>query len=156
MIQRVAGELRPAVGSVTVVARETGAYEDLGLVTIADVVPDRGPMGGLLTALRHDAETGRGGWLLLVACDWIGARKEWVDLLLRGRGPESDAVVFEAGGPQPLFGLYHGTILPTVERLVSDGMLEMRELLYAVLTEFISQPDNWHEVKNVNHCDDIG
>src|SRR4051794_14706591 len=50
LIVHVAESLKPIASSVTVVAKDFGEYDDLGLVSIGDLQPGLGPMGGLLTA----------------------------------------------------------------------------------------------------------
>ena len=55
LIARLVKRVQPHASRITVVADVAGKYDDLGLTTIADDVPGRGPVGGLLAALRHAA-----------------------------------------------------------------------------------------------------
>jgi molybdopterin-guanine dinucleotide biosynthesis protein A len=113
-----------------VVAAEDGQYSDMGLTTIGDLRRDRGPLGGLATALadfpnRHpDAE-----WLLLVACDLIDPDPGWVAQLIAAAG-ESPAVAFrDDAGWQPLFALYHKTLLPDVTARLDHTDLSLQAFL---------------------------
>jgi len=58
MIVDLAESLGEVADGVTVVAREVDAYTDLGLRTIADVIPDKGPLGGILTAIEEQEQNG--------------------------------------------------------------------------------------------------
>ena len=91
-----------------VVANEPGAYEDLPVPVVADVVPGRGAPGGVVTALAvADTE-----WVLTVACDMPFVTREAIDALLAAAGPEVDVVCFERGGRlEPLLGLYRRALL---------------------------------------------
>lgn len=91
-----------------VVANEPGAYEDLPVPVVADVVPGRGAPGGVVTALAvADTE-----WVLTVACDMPFVTREAIDALLAAAGPDVDVVCFERGGRlEPLLGLYRRALL---------------------------------------------
>lgn len=91
-----------------VVANEPGAYEDLAVPVVADVVPGRGAPGGVVTALAvADTE-----WVLTVACDMPFVTRAAIDALLAAAGAEVDVVCFERGGRlEPLLGLYRRSLL---------------------------------------------
>lgn len=60
VIDHLIAALAPQVGTILLsCGRDTTAYEDLGLATIADLRPGDGPLGGIVSALPH------------VETDWI-------------------------------------------------------------------------------------
>ena len=61
---RIAECVRSAAGSVTLVGPPE-RYRELGYTVIADRVPNRGPLGGIYTALLAS----RAEWNLILACD---------------------------------------------------------------------------------------
>lgn len=147
LLVRVASCFREVATRVTVVARNRGAYADLGLRTIGDIVADAGPLGGLLTAIddhRHN------GWVFVTACDWVGLRSEWVFPLLGGRGGNGRAVLFESNRDQPLFGLYHTSIRGVIEARIEAGRLEMLGLLDEIGVITVRAPSGWGEARNLN------
>jgi molybdopterin-guanine dinucleotide biosynthesis protein A len=146
LIVAVAESLSKVARYVTVVAREDDAYADLNLKTIGDVVKDRGPVGGLLTAIDHRGK----GWLFVTACDWVGIRTEWISLLMEYRTQAAQAVVFRSEYLEPLFGLYHSSIREIVKRRIDSGKLAMHELLAEINTVTVPAPPEWKDAINFN------
>lgn len=142
----IARTIEPFVSSVSVVAARRAQYEDLGLRTIADVVPDRGPMGGLLTAIDDVRE----GWLLLLACDWVGIRGAWVGNLLRARAPGAQAVSFHTVRFEPMFAIYHVDIRLTVVDRIERSELAMQSLLEDAEMVRLPLPAGWASAVNQN------
>ncbi len=107
LIQRQAAQLRDCGCRVRVVARHAGAYADLGLETIGDLEPDRGPVGGVRTALTHR----RAGWALITSCDLLEVSPVWIETLRTAVTKECDAIAFRDDRWQPFPGLYHTRLL---------------------------------------------
>ena len=150
MIVRVAETLKPFASDITVVAAESGEYDDLGLRTIGDIVMDKGPLGGLLTALD---DNGVAGWIFVSACDWKGLRSRWVERLLSERRDGSGAVAFQSDRYDPLLAAYHGSIFSVVTEHIERNRLGLQELLSSVNTHGIPHPADWHQAVNVNRPD---
>ncbi len=112
-------------GPVTVVAKRS--YEDLGLRTIPDIHPDRGPLAGLYAALRDCHED----WLLLLSCDLLELRPQWIDRLTRCATDDVRAVAFRNDHWHPMPGLYHRDLLPGVEARLARSELALQRLLDA-------------------------
>lgn len=150
LIRRIADAVASHASRVTVVADAAGKFADLGLTTIADSVPDRGPMGGLLTALLDHRNRSTSDWLLLLSCDLLYMSSVWIDTLLAHRGPGVRAVAFRPDRWQPLLALYHATILPQIEACVTNGSLAMQPLLEAVSCVTAPLPLNWPAILQAN------
>jgi molybdopterin-guanine dinucleotide biosynthesis protein A len=146
LILRLAESLANVADGVTVVARQAGAYADLGLRTIGDIVPDRGPLGGLLTAI---IDRGHDGWVFVTACDWVGIEGSWVRRLLSERRA-GGAVLFESGREQPLFGLYHTSVRAAVSEQIELGRLKMLHLLEEIDIVRVPAPDGFTRAVNLN------
>lgn len=129
LIQRIAHQLAPIAEQITVVADTPDKYQDLGLCTIADTLPDRGPLGGLARALLHMREQTQTDWLLLVPCDWLNPEVELIEPLFAHACESNQAVVYKQDQWQPLPGLYHRTIAPTVEQHLAHGQRAVWRLL---------------------------
>lgn len=139
MILHVADAVRMIAPRITVVAGTADAYADLGLRTIADRYPGRGPMAGLHAALL-DAPT---EWIALVGCDTIGVAASGWRVLPESRRDGCDAVAFRHGLWEPLCALYRRAILPEVQRWLDAGELSMQRLLDAIRTAPTPMPPDW-------------
>jgi len=138
---------------VTVVATSPGAYEDLGLRTIADPRPGLGPLGGLEAALRDRGA----GWILLAACDLLGLDPRWLADLERARG-EAPAVAFRGGHWEPMPALYHTDLLEAVQaRLALEPRARaLHALLEAEGAASLRVPGGWRSVRSINTREDLG
>ena len=103
------------------------AWTDEAVAFLPDDVPDHGPMGGLLTALRY-----AGGPVLALGCDLPlldAAALRWL-LDEAARWPEALGVAARtAHGPEPLFAVYAAACQPLVEARVAEGALSVKRLL---------------------------
>ncbi|MEX0886386.1 MAG: molybdenum cofactor guanylyltransferase [Phycisphaeraceae bacterium] len=154
LLVRLARELQPLTASVTVIAHTRDAYADLGLTTIADIQPGRGPLAGLHAALHHAEHP----WLLLASCDMLQCRPHWLAALAATRTAPApatiQAVAFRERYWHPFPGLYHRSLLPEVERRLAAGELRMQHLLTDVATAAPMPPD-WPEVAQANTPEDL-
>ncbi len=150
-VVRLADLLAGVAVCVTVVADRDGRYADLGLKTVGDIVPEKGPIGGLLTAVD---DNGPDGWVFVTACDCIGIRPEWIHTLLAERSgapPGAKAVVFRTEkGFEPLFGVYHGSLRSVLSTEIDNNRLKMQDFLDKIETVAIAPPDGWEDVVNRN------
>ena len=122
LLQHVIDRLAPQVAALALsVERESAAFAGFGLPQLSDPVRGhRGPLGGLLSGLRHFA--GLRSWVLLAPCD---APFLPPDLALRlqacaSRAGAPAAVAVHAGEWQPTFSIWHHGILPDLERAVGQ------------------------------------
>lgn len=152
IIVRLAHAVRPVASSITVVANIPEKYADLHLCTISDRIPGLGPLGGLQAALEDCKSE---GWLLLLSCDSVGIRTEWVDRLFAHRRIGAQAVLFRNGRWEPLLALYHTSIRETVDRHIAERRLAMWALVETATTVALPIPPDWFELRNVNMPTDL-
>ncbi|MEO7145698.1 MAG: molybdenum cofactor guanylyltransferase, partial [Bryobacteraceae bacterium] len=123
----VAGEVLTAAGSVTLVG-DPGKYAPLGHPVVADHVAGRGPLGGILTALR----TTHADWNLIVACDMPAVSADFLRRLLQAAdacGGDCLAPRGENGRIEPLCAAYHRRCLPGLEQALASNMLKMQDVV---------------------------
>jgi molybdopterin-guanine dinucleotide biosynthesis protein A len=136
IIDRQLAALSTVADDIRIVANDRDRYAGLGLRVIPDAVPDRGPLGGLYTALLDASHE----WVLVLACDLPFVTAALLQRLVTesGTGQEIDAVVpRSARGLEPLCAVYRrrcvGLVLGRLERdeLAVAGLLadlKVREL----------------------------
>ena len=156
LIRHVIEGLEPLVSAVTVVARQQGQYDHLGLRTIGDLQPELGPMGGLATALahagRHHPEE---PWLLLAPCDLLGLRGRWIEELLDQPRAGHAVVAYRASLWETLPALYHRDVLLEVEAALASGRRSMWRLVERCRPLALPPPPGWESMRKVNRPEDL-
>ncbi|MEM9882124.1 MAG: molybdenum cofactor guanylyltransferase [Planctomycetota bacterium] len=139
MVVRVAEAFAEHASSTTIIAREANAYADLGLPTVADDLPDAGPLAGLATALRLSNELntsgGGGGWLLLTSCDLRRPDAATLTPLtnaLEQHDAAWAAVYRRDGRFEPFPGLYHASLAGAVRDTLASPRRSFQALLGGV------------------------
>ena len=124
LIERVIERVSFLGDELIVVANETADYHFLNVPVFPDVIPHRGALGGLYTALSVAANPMVG----VVACDmpFVSASLfEHLKTILLESG--SDAVLPSVeGGPEPLHAVYRReTCLPLVKEALDNNLWKM-------------------------------
>lgn len=104
---------------------ERAALAPEGIPAVADVYPERGPLGGIHAGLSvcHTP------LLLVTAVDSPFLTCEQADVLLRAIGDAQACVFAVEGRPQPLFGLYRRECRALAESMILSGDNRMKLLL---------------------------
>jgi molybdopterin-guanine dinucleotide biosynthesis protein A len=169
LVLHMVEKLRPLVSEVTLVGAPE-RYAHLGLPVLPDCEAGRGPVAGIVTALRAT----RHEWNLILACDLPFLARSLVELALNegeAARDNCDAIVpqTEAGpkGWQPLAAAYHRRCLPAFERVLASGRpkitdayddLRVRALTPEMLARFafdprmfnnVNSPENYEEAKRI-------
>ena len=146
LVLRIANTLRTVTHGVTVIAQSPERYADLGLRTIADRWPGRGPLAGLDASI-HDRGN---GWLLLVSCDFVHITPDWVGELVRRRGRRQLAVAFQGERWEPLFALYHTRLAIVVQAHLTLDELALWKVLDEASAVSVPLPCDWPRMAHVN------
>jgi len=119
-------------------------YFYLGAPLIGDVLPSRGPMSGIYSALIN----AKGPGVFVVACDMPFLNKKAVTFVLEQRlrhckefGTCDAAVPVFNDRPQPLLGVYSRTLVPYLEEGIVHEKTALIRFLHEVNTYFIKEPD---------------
>lgn len=134
LIRHVIDRMQPQVSALALaVERPSPSLTALGLPLLEDPRPGhQGPLGGLLSALRHFGATAP--WVLLAPCDSPFLPRRVASRLLacaEAAGCRAASVVLD-GMLQPQHSLWHRDLLPLVERAVLEqGQGGLRAVLQA-------------------------
>jgi molybdopterin-guanine dinucleotide biosynthesis protein A len=135
LVVRAARCLEPLVASVTIIG-PAEIFQPLGYPTLADVQAGLGPLGGILTALRHTDRS----WNFLLACDMPYVHRDWLAFLI-GRALQSfaDVILPESdAGPEPLCSLCNRRGAPAIETAIAGGVRKVTDALGILKVERIS------------------
>jgi molybdopterin-guanine dinucleotide biosynthesis protein A len=108
-----------AAGSAVLVG-DPRVHASLGYPVIPDMYPGQGPLGGILTALRHTAAE----YNLIVACDMPGLTVEFLrELLDAAKNPAGILIPETADGHrEPLCAIYGRNALAVLQRAFDGGI----------------------------------
>jgi len=139
VIERVQPQVQASALCVATVSRDVEAF---GLQQLTDPAPGhQGPLGGLLSALRHFSASHH--WLLLAPCDapflplnLASTLRECATIA----GAPCAAVVYE-GELQPTFSIWHSAVLQPLERAVRQaGLAGFKQFMGLIKTAELNWP----------------
>jgi molybdopterin-guanine dinucleotide biosynthesis protein A len=140
LLLHAADLLRSVVPRVTVVASRP-EYAALGLSIIPDDWPGSGPLGGIVTALRHSAlDPTLRDWNLILGCDLPFITREWLEFLVR-RSQHSSAnaiVPVSSTGLEPLCALYRTSCASELAASLDRGVRKIAKALEVLHVEYIA------------------
>lgn len=137
---------------VNIIANDS-AYRSFGFPVFSDVVIEKGPMGGLLTAFENTKTE----VILLVSCDMPLISSEAIQQLLTLADKDIMVVATAEGRLNPLFALYPVTLKLEIEERISSGRLKMSDLILEnkhTLVHSISR-ENPNIFRNVNNEEEL-
>jgi molybdopterin-guanine dinucleotide biosynthesis protein A len=101
---------------------------DYAIPTLRDAIPDKGPLGGILTAL----ESNPGSAWLVVACDLPNLNAETLARLVAARDPSAEATAFLSdidGVPEALCAIYEPAAIDKLRATIETNKLCARHFL---------------------------
>jgi molybdopterin-guanine dinucleotide biosynthesis protein A/rhodanese-related sulfurtransferase len=129
LVTVVSGALRGAgADPVLAVGGDAAALARLGLVAVPDDHPGVGPLGGVLTALRHAP----GELVAVLACDLPAADAESVSCVVAALAGAEDAdcaVPVVDGRPEPLFAVWRRRARPRLLAAFDSGERSVRRVV---------------------------
>jgi len=106
---------------VLVVTNAPLEYVDLNLRLVADLIPDKGSLGGIYTGLFHSSHP----YAFVAACDMPFLNRSLIRHLLQ-RASKFDIVIPKTDdGLQPLHAVYSQKCLPFMEELLRQNNLKI-------------------------------
>jgi molybdenum cofactor guanylyltransferase len=158
ILERQAAVLAPRVAEIIV----SSALPIAGYRTVADAIPDGGPLAGIAAGLAAATTP----WLLIVAGDMPYLDPAVLDLLLDPSLRDREAVAFEVGGlPEPLLcvvqreptALRLGLLLARGQRKASRLLTDSGLQVHWIAERELRQLDPMlRSLKNINEPADLG
>jgi molybdopterin-guanine dinucleotide biosynthesis protein A len=133
MIRRIYDRLCPIFETVMVAGGDTKTYGALGLPCRADLIPGKGALSGLYTALSYAP----GDQVFCFACDMPLINASVVRVIISHLGAEEALLPVIGGVHQPLHAVYRKSILPAVEHFCRARQGHMPELLKSISVRYL-------------------
>lgn len=124
LIERILARVGSLANEILIVANQPDDFIHLGLPILPDLLPGKGALGGLYTALS----AAHYPFAAVIACDMPFVSPQLVRLELELADREEMDVVLpvSSSGPEPLHAVYRpAACLKPVERALSAGQMRM-------------------------------
>lgn len=137
LIDGAAATLRALFPEVLVIANDPAPYAGLGLPILPDLIPGKGPLGGLYTAVSAASHP----HAFCLACDMPFANPTLIRYLA-GLAEGHDVVVPRAAeGVQPLHAVYGKGCLEAMRRQIEADHLKIDRLYAAVRVRYVDEAE---------------
>jgi molybdopterin-guanine dinucleotide biosynthesis protein A len=158
LLARVARLLGHACDEILVASGDGTRLEAFGLPQVADVVPDAGPLGGLVAGLERATNP----LVAAVAVDMPFVSAPLLRALAHLWTVEDAIVPVTDRGPEPLHAVYARAAAVPLRRRLDDGVFALRRALATLRMRFVDEPV-WREAdpsggfaRNLNAPADLG
>ncbi len=127
LIERVLEVLCPLFPHVLINSNTPQRFQCWGVPVIPDIVPDRGPLGGIYTALVHAGTE----YVFCVACDLPFLNPDLITVL-QAEARNCDILVPRTsdGRHHPLHAVYSKNCLTTIKQRLQHNQLKISELFF--------------------------
>jgi len=137
-----------------IVTRPGTNYSFLKCKTIYDLLPQKGPLGGIYTAMSFFRNTS----FLVLSCDMPALTRDALEELLNQHEPSRQLTFYSTPdkAKQPFPGIYEASLFDIIEYKINYGDLSMHGLLEAVpqrkKVQWQGNPAVFH---NINYKEDL-
>ncbi len=135
LVDRCVAQLSHHTRQVMLIANDLSPYYSTKATLVQDILPQRGPLGGILTALvfsPHD-------WVFVKAADMPFLSPGLFPLMMELMGAHDVVVPVNNGHYEPLLALYHrrclAAVLRTLQREEHRVVASYKKLKVRVMTE---------------------
>ncbi len=125
--------LRKIFDEILISANDSSLYKNLNLPIVPDIIPEKGPLGGISAGLIRATSF----HAFVVACDMPFIREE-VILYLKGLTDDYDAVVPQTSrGLEPMHAFYSRNCIEPMQRCIHEGRLRIIDFLPEVRVRIV-------------------
>ena len=128
-------------------------YDYLAYQKIPDIIADKGPLGGIYTALTY-SET---EFNLILSCDIPMISTGLLQELISKHTKEAVITIFASESKtHPLIGIYSKKIIPIIKKAIDLNELKMMDFLAKLPHQIINieESENFH-LTNINSADEL-
>ena len=130
------------------------AYQQYNLSLIPDLVEDKGPVGGIYSALHHS----KSEWNLILSCDIPKIKSELLlELIEHVKSGENQLIIATDGiYDYPLIGIYHQSLENEFHQAIQENKLKLRDLVDSLSPKkLLINPENQKYLANVNSLKEL-
>ena len=137
LIEITLANLSGLFAELIIVANKLEPYLRYGVKTVADIVPERGPLGGIYTGLLSSDTM----YNFIVACDMPFINQDLIRYMVQ-RIDDFDVVIPMYNDRfEPLCAVYSKKCIKSIEEELSKGNLKIRDFFQQAKVKTISQKE---------------
>lgn len=118
--------------------------------TLADILPDKGPLGGIFTALTHT----NADRILVLSVDMPFISEKILQTLIAAGAAQDFIAAKNKENIYPLLGVYPKRLIPEIEAALSENRLKMRDFLEKNNASYCIFNEDASLFANINTPDD--
>lgn len=152
-IEHIIQAILPITAAIKLVTI-TKEYDYLPYQKIPDIITDKGPLGGIYTALTN-SET---EFNLILSCDIPLISTALLSELISKHNQEAGITVFASESKtHPLIGIYSKKILPAIKTAIDNHDLKMKDLIANIPHQVVAieEKENYHFIDSVDELNDL-
>nr|WP_315158167.1 molybdenum cofactor guanylyltransferase [uncultured Flavobacterium sp.] len=147
-IQHICDALQPIVGSNILIVSGNKEYDALGFPRVEDIIENKGPVGGLYTALKESKTKVN----LVLSVDVPMVSTELLNWLIESHD-ETYMVTQTKSGEKtsPLIGVYDRSMRIVFGGQIAGNKLKLQQAIEDVKNRTLEVPEKWkNQVQNIN------
>lgn len=147
-IKRICDAVQPIVGSNILIVSGNKGYDVLGFSRVEDVVENKGPVGGLYTALKESKTKIN----LVLSIDVPLVSTELLQWLIESHNETAMVTQVKRGDKtNPLIAVYDRSMCAVFGENLAGNQLKLRQVIEDVIHQTIEVPEKWNnQVENIN------
>ena len=120
MIQMIIDAMKPLVDRIIIISGNE-KYKEFGCDVYPDIIDDKGPVGGVYTALNHSHTD----YALCVSCDTPFVTTELLNRLIEESEGNSATLYNFNGKLQPVISVYQTNVVSLIKGFLEDNQLKL-------------------------------
>jgi molybdopterin-guanine dinucleotide biosynthesis protein A len=147
-VAHICEALQPIVGDNIVIVSSNADYDFLGYPRIEDLIADKGPVGGIYTALKCSKTKLN----IVLSVDSPLVSAELLLWMLENRNDSYMMTQLQAQEKtSPLIGIYDRSVNVIFEQHLASNQLKLRQVIKELRHETLTVPEKWsHQIQNIN------
>lgn len=152
-IQYIINAIKPIANNIVLVTNNED-YKIFGCNLIEDIYTNKGPVGGIYTALEHSKVENN----LILSCDIPFITTEVLKILIDNHLSSENNITFLSDGIKnyPLIGVYKKLLVNLFEEAILNEKLKLQRVIQTITNIVISIDIKYHStLKNINTKQDL-
>jgi molybdopterin-guanine dinucleotide biosynthesis protein A len=147
-IKHICDALQPIVGSNILIVSSNKEYDALGFTRVEDIIENKGPVGGLYTALKASKTKVN----LVLSVDVPLVSTELLQWLIQNHDEIYMVTQTKSGDKtSPLIGVYDRSMRIVFGEHMAGNQLKLRKVIEDVKHQNIEVPEKWsNQLQNIN------